>query len=206
MKAIAHFATPLAKRSKAALVALFLVAVYSANARASECFDDQQLQQLQTPGNPVRGTLIYVWSPRMVYSVSNMSLASRAAAAAGLDFVVVHDMRVPRQEMLQHHPLGARSPRWLNSSDEPRSEPEPERDLATPPFVSLLDSSRPLCAPKLIQSEALRHFPTAFVVSAGGIHPHPIVGAMPWQAWVSSLDQRLSQQLNPRLSPRLERP
>jgi hypothetical protein len=52
--------------------------------------------------------------------------------------------------------------------------------------------SQALCAASLIEREALRHFPSAFVLSQARIHPHPIVGAMPAQAWRLSLKERLA--------------
>lgn len=169
------------------LFALILIAscavMMPARAQNDSCFDDKNLEQIQSQAQQ-RGTLIYVWSPRMVYSVHNAAMASRAAAAAGLDFVVLHDMRLPDQELMQV--------REARHSIAPSfdSKALQEMDLATPPFFSPLDNSRPLCSEQLVGREALRHFPTSFVINAHGIHPHAIVGAMPWSAWVSSLDQR----------------
>jgi hypothetical protein len=171
-----------------ALLTLLLIAVCAINTTATaqndSCFDDQHLLRLQSSSKQ-RGALVYVWSPRMVYSVHNAAIASRAAAAAGLDFVVLHDMRVPSNELQEVRFSGE------SKATQHSSEPLAKIDLATPPFVSPLESSLPLCAPQLIQRDALRHFPTAFVITARGIHPHAIVGAMPWSAWASSLDQRL---------------
>lgn len=170
------------------LAALFFIALCAINtpARAlnDACFDDKNLQQLQSKS---RGTLVYVWSPRMVYSVQNAAVASRAAAAAGLDFVVLHDTRVPEHALIQSRVAG------LHVISQRGLESPAEMDLATPPFISPLESSRPLCSVQLVEREALRHFPTAFVITARGIHRHPVVGAMPWSAWASSLDQRLKQ-------------
>jgi hypothetical protein len=173
-----------------ALFTLFLIASCAihtpATAQNDACFDDQHLATLQLSSKQ-RGALIYVWSPRMVYSVQNAAIASRAAAAAGLDFVVLHDMRVPGDELLEVRLLDR------SAATQRSGQPLAETDLATPPFVSPLESSLPLCASQLIARDALRHLPTAFVIHAQGIHPHGIVGAMPWSAWVSSLDQRLKQ-------------
>jgi hypothetical protein len=172
------------------LLTLFLIAACAANTPATAqndaCFDNQRLLKLQS-NSKQRGALVYVWSPRMVYSVHNAAIASRAAAAAGLDFVVLHDMRVPGNELLDVHFSSQ------GQSAQRSSVPLAEMDLATPPFVSPLESSLALCAPLLLQRDALRHFPTAFVINEKGIHPHAIVGAMPLSAWVSSLDQRLKQ-------------
>jgi hypothetical protein len=173
-----------------ALLTLFLIAICAINtpatAQNNACFDDQHLSRLQLSSKE-RGALVYVWSPRMVYSVQNAAIASQAAAKAGLQFVVLHDMRLPANELLEARIAG--EGQAILSSGGPLAE----IDLATPPFVSPLSSSRPLCAPQLISRDALRHFPTAFVINAQGIHPHAIVGAMPWNAWTSSLDQRLKQ-------------
>lgn len=174
------------RRRMASGTTLFFIALCAGNIWAGECFDDKDLVALQAKSRAERGTLVYVWSPRMVYSLQNMTLASRAAAAAGLDFVVLHDDRVPNEEMRQAMRVGSPYPTSV-SLDAPVGI-----DLATPPYNSLSGASRPLCAPQLIEREALRHFPTAFVISAQGVHPQPIVGAMPWQGWVSSLDQRLN--------------
>lgn len=147
-----------AGRSKfAATITLFFIALYAGNTPANTCFDDASLLKTQATAEQ-RGTLIYIWSPRMVYSVQNMAVASQAATASGLSFVALHDMRVPQTEL--------------------------------PPAQ---EASQALCSALLIQRDALRHFPSAFVVNASGIHPHPIVGAMPWRAWVSSIHQRLQQ-------------
>ncbi len=162
------------------LFTLILIATSAVSVRASECFDDQKLLDLQHGAQP-RSTLVYVWSPRMSYSADNVATASRAAASAGLDFVVVHDTRVPSEEISQANA----------ASQKPTSPFGSASSLATPPFVSPLNASKPLCAKQLIQNEALRHFPSAFVVGKQGVHQHPIVGAMPLDAWMSSIQQRL---------------
>jgi hypothetical protein len=173
------------------LDALFLIAASVINTPATAqndaCFDDQQLLKLQT-NSKQRGALVYVWSPRMVYSVRNAAIASRAAAAAGLEFVALHDMRVPGNELQE-----ARMADQGTAAHRLDQIGKAQMDLATPPFVSPLEKSLPLCTTQLTARDALRHFPTAFVINAQGIHPHPIVGAMPWSAWVSSLDQRMKQ-------------
>jgi hypothetical protein len=159
-------------------IAIFLIAIFALPACATPCFDDENLLRLQTSAAQ-RGTLVYVWSPRMVYSVQNVATASRAAAASGLDFVVLHDVRVPADEIKHARALSQKSS-WLGSGS----------DWATPPVVSPLDASRPLCSEQLFEREALRHFPSAFVIGKLGIHQHAIVGAMPLQAWMRSIEQR----------------
>lgn len=140
-----------------ALITLFLVALFAGNTTANECFDDKKLAQLIV--DSPQGALIYVWSPRMVYSVQNMEAASRTAENSGLKFVALHDPRVPASEM---------------------------------PSLSI--PSEVLCSQQLMSSDALRHFPSAFVVNQRGVHRHAIVGAMPANAWASSIAQRLATQ------------
>lgn len=167
-------------------VALLFIALCAGNTWASACFDDKKLAQLQAASTAQRGTLIYVWSPRMVYSVQNMATASRAAAVAGLDFVVVRDgTAAPAEADLAVWPHGPQA--GYRSS----AEPHPPVDLATPPFVPPQDFSQVLCSLRLIALDAQRHFPTAFVVNSSQIHRFPIVGAMPYEAWASSIAQRL---------------
>lgn len=146
------------------------------------CFDDKNLSNLQTQSK--RGALIYVWSPRMVYSVQQMTLAARAAATYGLDFVVVHDMRVPPSEVWSYK----NKPHPESLNEQIKIE---EQDLATPPFVSIAGNSQPLCAAALLKQDAQRHFPTAFIVTSLGVHRHAIVGAMPPASWHQSIEQRL---------------
>ena len=138
-----------------ALITLFLVALYAGNTPANSCFDDKKLAQLIADSQ--HGALIYVWSPRMVYSVQNMETALRAAETSGLKFVALHDSRVPDSEL-----------------------------------PGLPIASEAMCSQQLIANDALRHFPSAFVVNQHGIHRHAIVGAMPASAWASSIAQRLS--------------
>jgi hypothetical protein len=176
---MAHFA-----RYSLVLFALFLGASSAYSMPAGECFDDKKLVSLQLQSK--RGSMVYVWSPRMVYSVQQMTIAARAAAVNGLDFVAVHDARVPEKELIT----------FKSKSNPPLLSAEiniEAQDLATPPYFPPTDSSLPLCASELLKSEALRHFPTAFIVTAQGVHRHPIVGAMPTAAWHSSIAQRLQQ-------------
>ena len=138
-----------------ALITLFLIALYAGHTPAEECFDDKKLAALVADAS--QGALIYVWSPRMVYSVQNMQAAWRAAEKSGLRFVALHD------------------PRVLAS------------DMPTP-----LMASQAMCSTQLIANDAMRHFPSAFVVNQRSVHRHPIVGAMPEGAWASSIVQRLA--------------
>lgn len=187
------------KRIAVSSFAILFIALHAGNTPANTCFDDNNLQHLKA--NQERGTLIYVWSPRMVYSVQNVTLAARAAAAGGLGLVVLHDMRVAAGEpplalqSLHTHPDDVGKRNSTSTVQPDRFHVNADVDWATPPLVSPLDASRPLCAHQLIERDALRHFPTAFVIHHNGIAEHAIVGAMPLSAWESSIAQRLSALL-----------
>jgi hypothetical protein len=59
-------------------------------------------------------------------------------------------------------------------------------------FIALSEQAA-ACSQELRAREALRHFPTAFVITPEGVHRFPIVGAMPEAAWRQSIAQRLEQ-------------
>jgi hypothetical protein len=163
-----------------ALLALIVIAACARPARSNGCFDEKNLVYAMHQAGRAKPVLLYVWSPRMVYSVHNMTHAATAAANAGMDFVALHDSRVPPAE-------------WLAlSTARPSAAPLSTPEAATPGVPSLVHSSLALCAQQLIDRDALRHFPTAFVIAARGLHPHPIVGAMPLAAWQQSITLRLT--------------
>lgn len=158
----------------------------SDTAATPACFGEEQWQALQRStaapaGQPARKAqsaqkaLLYVWSPRMVFSAVHAHEVQQEAQALGLRFVPVHDGRLPAEEVAQalsvlpHKlPPGSRAP-----------SPHP------------LQASQPLCAPSLVERDAYRHFPTAWVVQQGGFHPVPLVSAMPPQFWKMGLQQRM---------------
>lgn len=151
-------------------IALFFVAFSAGNTWANECFGNESLQNIAVRGGNHTGTLIYVWSPRMVLSATQAHLPAQAAQQLGLDFLAVHDARLPAAEVKQA----------LERS---------QRDA--PATAMVLQGSRALCANELVSREALRHFPTAYVITARGMHHLPIVGAMPLNAWMLSIQERL---------------
>jgi hypothetical protein len=157
-------------RKLANCIALFFIALCATNTPASPCIDNETLQNMaQRSGNDT-GTLIYVWSPRMVLSLTQAHLASLAAQQSGLDFLPLHDARLPRSEIEQA----------LQAA---------QRDHAV--SARALQGSQALCASDLINTDALRHFPSAFVLTARGTHQKPIVGAMPQAAWRELIGERL---------------
>lgn len=177
---------------------MLLVAACAYSTVSLACFDDKKWNALQTEGP---ASLLYVWSPRMVLSAHNAATAQAAAAAQGLQFIAVHDSRLAATEVAQAlHKLA--------------THPE----AATRASAAALQGSQPLCSPTLVERDALRHFPTAWVAGAGrarlqttnanisasaatvaaatgarNISENAMVGAMPAYAWAISLRQRLDQ-------------
>ena len=164
---------------------------------APACFDEMQWQALQQSttehatehatehgGATLQKALLYVWSPRMVFSAIHAHEVQQEAQALGLRFVPVHDGRLPPEEVAQA--LAVLPQKLPAGSAAPKPHP--------------LQSSQALCAPSLVERDAYRHFPTAWVVQQGSFHPVPLVSAMPPQFWRLGLQQRL-QQAGPSRQP-----
>ncbi len=173
--------------------AAILVAGLANFAWATACFDDKSLQTLDFQQG--QGALLYVWSPRMVLSAQHADSAQHQAQRYGLRFVPLHDAKVPQAE------LDAALQRLLkpvvNDIGGEKGRAGGATSLSKPfgpqaaQSANVLVASQALCAASLLERDALRHFPTAFVVQAGSVHRYPIVGAMPETAWASSIVQRL---------------
>ncbi len=155
-------------------------------APAPACFGEEQWQALQRStaapaSQPAQKeqkeqkALLYVWSPRMVFSAVHAHEVQQEAQALGLRFVPVHDGRLPAEEVAQALSV---LPQKLPPG---RAAPHPHP----------LQASQPLCAPSLVERDAYRHFPTAWVVQQGGFHPVPLVSAMPPAFWKMGLQQRM---------------
>ncbi len=165
-----------------------------------------------------QGSLLYVWSPRMVLSAQHAASAQRQALVQGLRFVPLHDAGVPRAEVqaaLERlrgwgvNAAGSPSTVSQATSISPTSPgssyrftvAKPAQDIPHIRSADALATSQPLCAKSLLERDALRHFPTAFVVQASGVHRYPIVGAMPDSAWASSIAQRIKVVVSQRPDP-----
>jgi hypothetical protein len=135
------------------------------SAASSACFDDAALAKLQADR---ANTLIYVWSPRMVLSSLEAADVAKAAASQGLSLLALHDARVDDAEL-----QGA---------------------LAKLPHTALTQSQA-LCSPRLIALEAMRHFPTSFVMQNGKLNVQPLVAAMPPKLYQQAIGLHL--QSNP---------
>jgi hypothetical protein len=155
---------------KSSFFAIFFIAAQAIITPANACFDDVKLDaQLQTSLSG-SGRLLYVWSPRMVLSATQAHLAADAAKAAGLKFVPLVDGRVPVSE-------------WQSSLRT--------LDLTQPKDAEALATTEPLCSAKLVDKDAYAHFPMAFVVKSGELHPNRLIGAMPAQFWAQGIQERL---------------
>ena len=159
------------------VITTIFIATCAINTWAVTCFDDKKLSAVTQQAN----TLVYVWSPRMVLSAQHAAAVQRQAQQQGLLFVAVHDAQLPQAEI-----------------DAARSRMAASNDSATQRSAASLQDSLALCAHALVQRDALRHFPTAFVLRSPGsnghasVHRHPVVGAMPETAWAGSLAQRMA--------------
>ena len=134
----------------------------------SACFSDADLAKAITDSqrSPV---VLYIWSPRMLLSVTHAHEVQEQAQLAGLRFVPLRDARVPSAEWWAALARAGDAAQGLNPSQA-------------------------LCSARLEERDALRHFPTAFVLRNGALLRDPVVGAMPAAFWRSSLQQRLEQR------------
>ena len=159
---------------KSSFFAIIFIAVQAINTPARACFDDVKLDIQTRPSQVDQGSLLYVWSPRMALSATQAHLAADAAKAAGLKFVPLVDGRLPTAE-------------WQSAL----------RTLAAsqPKDAEALAATELLCSPKLVEKDAYAHFPTAFVVKSGEMHPNRLIGAMPEQFWAQGIQERLQERL-----------
>ena len=153
---------------KAHLFAILLIAIQSIITPAIACFDAEKLENLL---KTAPSSLIYVWSPRMVLSVTQAHLAAEQATLLGLQFVPLVDGRISTAEW--QSALSAWSTLKKAADVNKTSADE----------VAVLGASQALCAVSLIEKDAYLHFPTAFVTQNGQIHPQKLVGAMPANFW-----------------------
>jgi hypothetical protein len=152
---------------KSSFVAIFFIAIKSINTPAMACFDDVRLDNST---HSQQSSLFYVWSPRMPLSATQAHLAADAAKAAGLKFIPLVDGRLQTSE-------------WQSAL---------RTLVASQPLVAeALASTEPLCSPKLVEKDAYAHFPTAFVVKSGDMHPNRLIGAMPANFWALGIQERL---------------
>ena len=151
---------------------MLFIALYAINTTAKACFDDKKLEEQRVSG---QASLIYIWSPRMVLSVTQAHLAAEQAAKAGLVFTPVVDGRISSAE-------------WQSALQQLASTQQLNAAQA-----SVLKHSQALCAPALLERDAYLHFPTAFVLQNQTVHPNKLVGAMPAQFWQQGIAARIDK-------------
>lgn len=155
---------------KIPLAAIFFIAIQAIITPAKACFDDEKLQNLlKTSPN----SLIYVWSPRMVLSVTQAHLAAEQARILGLQFIPLVDGRIPTDEWQS----ALKKAVAVTQTHSKASVKTPADD------ATVLDTSQALCAISLIDKDAYLHFPTAFVTQNGQIQAQKLIGAMPANFW-----------------------
>ena len=155
------------KKYFSCLFAIIFIAIQAYITPAKACFNDISLEKtLQTTQN----SLLYVWSPRMALSATQARLAAESAKTAGLQFIPMVDGRIGQIEWQSA----------LQTLAKSRAED-----------AEVLANSQVLCAPKLIEKDAYAHFPTAFVVNNGELHPNRLIGAMPANFWALGIQERL---------------
>lgn len=177
----------------AALAPAGATATEIASRAATKCFDEAQWQALQrstaqSAKQHAGKALLYVWSPRMVFSAVHAHEVQQEAQALGLRFVPVHDGRLPAEEVAQA--LAVLPQKLQKQQNLVPGSAALQSHLRPHP----LQASVPLCAPSLVERDAYRHFPTAWVVQHGSFHPVPLVSAMPPRFWRMGLLERLQPQ------------
>ena len=156
-------------RSPAVLALMLLLLAGTVQAQ-DPCFSDtdwQALQRSTAADGEARPVLLYVWSPRMVLSAQHAAEVRQVAVDLGVDWLPVHDGRVPAGEIRE-------AVQTLDVADR-----------------QALAQSQPLCARELIDADAWRHFPTAWLVQQGRADTRPLVSAMPPVYWRLGLQERL---------------
>lgn len=138
----------------------------------TEAFTDGSLETLL---NKKTTALIYVWSPRMTYSVTEFSRMQELAHHRKMEFIPVLD---PMADLAE-----AKAAMDKNSGDIHLKSADAERE---PQSVS---SFQQLGSVELYMRNATLHFPTAYLVSNGKIHSTRLVGVLTNDDLNQTLDQ-----------------
>jgi hypothetical protein len=142
----------------------------------SEIYSDAELAKLMSDK---RTALIYVWSPRMVYSVTEFTRMRALAEKRKMEFVPVLDPLVDVSEAraaIKKAGIDFKI-RSANNLREPSS-------IAMYKRMNSVD---------LYMRNATLHFPTVFLVANGKMHSHRIVGVMTNDGMNASLDEMMGE-------------
>ncbi len=145
-----------------------LPAVYLPAEREANVFRDADLESL------VRGkknALIYLWSPRFVYSVLQMNSVARIAKAKNLEFIPLLDPQVSLRE--------------ARAALEKVEKSENRKLASLPVKIQKMNSS------ELYLRSQFLHFPYSFVVLNGKISSMELIGAMPEETLAQYFDQMI---------------
>ena len=121
----------------------------------SEAFKDSDLANIL---KTQKSGVIYLWSPRMVYSVTEFNRVRELAKSKNLEFIPVYDNNV--------------TPSDASAALKAGGVDIPSRGLAS------ADLYRRLQSVDLYMRNGTLHFPTIFVFGKGQVHPRRLVGVL----------------------------
>jgi hypothetical protein len=119
--------------------------------------------------------MIYLWSPRYVYSVKDFQIFRDAAAKKGMEFIAVLDPQVSVEEAQA-------------AVEKTNQEMKPtKRKMASLETFK----GRKLASVELFMRDGMVHYPTVFVVKNGKMNPHGLPGILTPPLLSKLLDQRM---------------
>lgn len=126
------------------------------SAGVKEQFSDLNLQDLSRKN---KSTLIYYWSPQMIYSMTELNNLRKIAKELSLDLILFHEAQFK-----------------LDSYDQ--------RKLASVGITqATVSDSKANFSNYLKYSHTIQHFPLLFLVQNGKISPKVVPGVMPYELW-----------------------
>jgi len=123
-------------------------------------FTDEQLLSLSKKNSL---TLIYIWSPSMIYSMKEIAIAEKIARTLKIDFLPLHDNKYEIQ------PNNHRKLAGIGLSE------------------SILNKSKPQKSNYLNFSHQIHHYPLMFIVGKNKISKKMIAGVLPESIWRQEL-------------------
>ena len=137
-----------------------------------ESFTDKDLEKLlagKTSG------IIYLWSPHMVYSMTEFRVFRDVAKAKGIEFIPVLD---PAVDINEAKAAFKKIPVDINS-----------RKLASSEIKTKLEfSGRKLASVDLYMRNGTTHFPSTFVYANGKLNPRRLIGVFGAEGLAQNID------------------
>lgn len=149
---------------------------YLKSAMGKKNFTDKDLEKVLASKQK---TLIYVWSPRMVYSLEFLGTFRKVAAKKGFQFIAVMDPNVPltmAKLAAAKARISLRQDRMLASVDK-----------------KFQDASIHLASVELSMRNGMIHYPTSFVVANGKISNFRILGVKTEDFILQNLNKAMEQ-------------